>query len=195
MLQCEVMERKDRNIARAKWGVLQEKEDHDKRFLNVGSDAKVPQTVQSMRIKYRASENPIKPVIQMNIGNARYFRRIAYHIAADPLVNYAHRTVGVSNYMFAISPMLGGNRQLQRAAANSGGRRHAEGEARYNRFGNHAERKLIRSDMGLKEIGVNRAICLSCRTAICARAAQIKHVSDPYGTYAVRARGLLRVGR
>lgn len=191
MLQCEAMERKSRDIIHHKKSVFQKERSLDRRFSGFRVDT--PQPGQGMYIKYRASERAVKPVIQMNIANAQAFRGIAYHIANDPYANYARRTVGVSNNMFAISPQLRGSLQQNTAQIRSGNRQYAGPVPNGNQIGNHAERKLIFYDGGLREIGVTRPICPACEHAICNNAARIEHVSDPNGTYAVFANGLQQV--
>lgn len=193
MLQYAGMEQKSRNITQSRSDVFLKSRISDRRFSHIGSEAHVPRTIPDMRIKYRADKSPVRPVIQRTIANAQNFRAVAYQIAAAPNADYTSRTVGVSNNMFAITPMLRGNLQQAEAQNRSGNRQYAGAVPGGNQSGNHAEKKLIHYDGALSEIGVTRAICQSCVNAICANAANIAHVSDPNGTYAVAANGLNRV--
>ncbi len=194
MLQCEMMEKKSSGAVRCKDNSTQKNKSIDKPFSVSGFDADTSQTVQCMQIKYSASPKPIKSVLQMNVANARRFRTIATNIANDPNADYGARTVGVSNHYFAITPQLRNSQHQATAQANSGNRNYAEAVEPHNRDANHAEKKLIHYDAGLKEIGVTRDICQSCVNAICAKAGTIEHVSEPGNTYRVTARELQRVG-
>lgn len=192
MLQREAKEQKAKYNVHCKADALQNESGFSKRLSNTGTS----QTMQGMHIKYRSGE---KPVIQMKPEMARKFRQIAYNISKDPgtTADYKHppRTVGVSNNMFAITPVLGGKSQMVRAWQRSENRAYAGPVPGGNQAGNHAERKLIYYDSNIKEIGVDREICQSCINAICSNAGVIEHVSDPTGTYAVYQNVLLRVGR
>lgn len=146
---------------------------------------------------YILNTNCIKAndIIQRRIANAQYYRILARMVTLGVNANFANRTVAVSNNYFAVTPLLGGRRQIRRGCLITRRIYAPPVPNAVFRYGNHAERKLIAYDNARREIGVTRDICQQCVNAICNDHNNLEHVSQyhPNYTYVVTPHALVAV--